>query len=90
MRIEDHGKGISAEKLAAAQSGESGLGIRAMRERLRPFGMASTVPRRYSRKIIVLKRFLRAFLRDGAHGLCVGCRRKASTFGCRCLCSDHA
>ena len=38
MRIEDHGKGISAVKLAAAQSGESGLGIRAMRERLRPFG----------------------------------------------------
>jgi PAS domain S-box-containing protein len=37
MRIEDQGKGMSAEKLAAVQSGESGLGIRAMRERLRPF-----------------------------------------------------
>jgi PAS domain S-box-containing protein len=37
MRIEDFGKGMSAEKLAAVQSGESGLGIRAMRERLRPF-----------------------------------------------------
>jgi PAS domain S-box-containing protein len=38
MLIEDYGKGISAEKLAAVQSGESGFGIRAMRERLRPFG----------------------------------------------------
>jgi PAS domain S-box-containing protein len=37
MLIEDHGKGISAEKLASVQSGESGFGIRAMRERLRPF-----------------------------------------------------
>jgi len=37
MLIEDYGKGISAEKLAAVQSGESGFGIRAMRERLRPF-----------------------------------------------------
>jgi len=38
MKIEDDGKGISAEKLAAVQSGESGFGVRAMRERLRPFG----------------------------------------------------
>jgi PAS domain S-box-containing protein len=38
MLIEDYGKGISGEKLAAVQSGESGFGIRAMRERLRPFG----------------------------------------------------
>ena len=37
-QIEDYGKGMSAEKLAAVRSGESGLGIRAMRERLRPFG----------------------------------------------------
>jgi len=38
MQIEDDGKGISTEKLAAVQSGESGFGVRAMRERLRPFG----------------------------------------------------
>lgn len=38
MQIEDDGKGISVERLAAVQSGESGFGIRAMRERLRPFG----------------------------------------------------
>lgn len=37
-QIADYGKGMSAEKLAAVQAGESGLGIRAMRERLRPFG----------------------------------------------------
>jgi len=38
MQIEDDGKGIPPEKLQAIQSGESGFGIRAMRERLRPFG----------------------------------------------------
>jgi len=38
VKIEDCGKGMSAEKLVAVQSGESGMGIRAMRERLRPFG----------------------------------------------------
>jgi PAS domain S-box-containing protein len=36
--VEDHGKGISREKLATIQAGSSGLGIRAMRERLRQFG----------------------------------------------------
>jgi signal transduction histidine kinase len=35
--IRDLGKGMSAEKLAEIQSGGSGLGIRGMRERLRPF-----------------------------------------------------
>jgi PAS domain S-box-containing protein len=38
MQIEDYGTGISPQRLAAVQSGESGFGIRAMRERLRPFG----------------------------------------------------
>ena len=38
VKVEDHGKGISAEKLAAIEAGSSGLGIRAMRERLRQFG----------------------------------------------------
>ena len=38
VEIEDRGKGIPAEKLAEIQSGTSGLGIRAMRERLRQFG----------------------------------------------------
>ncbi len=38
MEIEDSGKGIAPEQLAAVQAGASGFGIRAMRERLRPFG----------------------------------------------------
>jgi PAS domain S-box-containing protein len=38
MDIEDSGKGISREHLGAVQSGASGFGIRAMRERLRPLG----------------------------------------------------
>jgi two-component system NarL family sensor kinase len=38
MEIEDFGKGISQEHLAAVPAGASGFGIRAMRERLRPFG----------------------------------------------------
>jgi signal transduction histidine kinase len=38
MEIEDSGKGISQEQLAAVQAGASGFGIRAMRERLRPLG----------------------------------------------------
>lgn len=38
MEIEDSGKGISREHLAAVQAGASGFGIRAMRERLRPLG----------------------------------------------------
>ncbi len=38
MQIEDYGKGIPPEKLAAVQSGASGFGIRAMRERVRPYG----------------------------------------------------
>lgn len=38
MEIEDSGKGISAEQLAALQAGAAGFGIRAMGERLRPFG----------------------------------------------------
>jgi hypothetical protein len=38
MEIEDSGRGISKEHLAAVQAGASGFGIRAMRERLRPFG----------------------------------------------------
>lgn len=36
--VEDQGKGISPEKLAAIQSGGSGVGIRGMCERLRQFG----------------------------------------------------
>lgn len=36
--IEDRGRGIPREKLAEIQAGTSGLGIRAMRERLRQFG----------------------------------------------------
>lgn len=38
MEIADCGKGISQEHLSAVQAGASGFGIRAMRERLRPFG----------------------------------------------------
>jgi PAS domain S-box-containing protein len=38
VEIEDHGRGIQPEKLAEIESGVSGLGIRAMRERLRQFG----------------------------------------------------
>ena len=38
MEIADCGKGISQERIAAVQAGASGFGIRAMRERLRPFG----------------------------------------------------
>jgi len=38
VEIQDEGKGIPAELLAEVQSGMSGLGIRAMRERLHPFG----------------------------------------------------
>ena len=38
MEIEDFGKGISTEQLASLQAGASGFGIRAMGERLRPFG----------------------------------------------------
>ena len=38
IEIEDSGKGILPEHLAAVQAGASGFGIRAMRERLRPFG----------------------------------------------------
>jgi|SRR5579872_3873822 len=37
IEIKDGGKGIPAEKLAAIDSGKTGLGIRAMRERLRQF-----------------------------------------------------
>jgi PAS domain S-box-containing protein len=35
--VQDQGKGIPPEKLAELQSGGSGVGIRGMRERLRPF-----------------------------------------------------
>ena len=39
MKVEDHGKGIPQEKLAELQSkGNSGVGIRAMRERVEQFG----------------------------------------------------
>jgi len=38
VEIEDRGRGIPREKLAEIESGVSGLGIRAMRERLRQFG----------------------------------------------------
>ena len=38
VEIKDGGKGIPPEKLAAIDSGKTGLGIRAMRERLRHFG----------------------------------------------------
>ncbi len=37
VEVEDHGKGMSPEKLAEVQSRGSGLGIRGMRERLRQF-----------------------------------------------------
>ena len=37
LEIQDQGKGIAAEKLTELQSGLTGLGIRAMRERLHPF-----------------------------------------------------
>ena len=38
LQVEDSGKGIPPEQLAVVQSGASGFGIRAMRERLHPFG----------------------------------------------------
>jgi len=38
VEIKDGGKGIPPEKLVAINSGNTGLGIRAMRERLRQFG----------------------------------------------------
>jgi signal transduction histidine kinase len=38
LEIRDDGKGISADKLADIQSRGSGVGIRAMRERVHPFG----------------------------------------------------
>jgi signal transduction histidine kinase len=38
LQIEDSGRGIPPEQLAKVQSGASGFGIRAMQERLRPFG----------------------------------------------------
>ena len=38
VEVSDHGKGMSAAKLGAIQSGGSGVGIRGMRERLRQFG----------------------------------------------------
>lgn len=38
LQVEDSGKGIPPGQLATVQSGESGFGIRAMQERLRPFG----------------------------------------------------
>jgi signal transduction histidine kinase len=38
LEVQDHGKGISAEKLSEIQSQGSGVGIRGMRERARHFG----------------------------------------------------
>jgi signal transduction histidine kinase len=38
VEVRDQGRGISAEKLAQIQTKSSGVGIRAMRERLRQFG----------------------------------------------------
>ena len=38
LQIQDHGKGISPEKLSEIQSQGSGVGVRGMRERIRPFG----------------------------------------------------
>jgi PAS domain S-box-containing protein len=38
LEVEDHGKGIPAEKLAQIQSQGSGVGIRGMQERVRQFG----------------------------------------------------
>ncbi len=37
IQVQDHGKGMSPEKLAEIQSGGSGVGIRGMRERVRQF-----------------------------------------------------
>jgi signal transduction histidine kinase len=37
VQVQDHGKGMSAEKLAEIQSRGSGVGIRGMRERLRQY-----------------------------------------------------
>jgi len=37
VNVEDHGRGMAPDKLAEIQSGGSGVGIRGMRERLRPF-----------------------------------------------------
>lgn len=38
LEIQDNGTGISAERLAAIQTGRSGVGIRSMRERVHHFG----------------------------------------------------
>ena len=38
VSVQDEGKGISPERLAKIQSQGTGVGIRGMRERLRPFG----------------------------------------------------
>ncbi len=37
LQIRDERKGISSERLAEIRSGHSGVGIRGMQERLRPF-----------------------------------------------------
>jgi PAS domain S-box-containing protein len=41
--VQDHGKGMSPEQCAAIQSHSTGVGIRGMRERLRPFGGELTI-----------------------------------------------
>jgi two-component system sensor histidine kinase UhpB len=38
VKVEDHGRGMSPERLAAIQSQGTGVGIRGMRERVRHFG----------------------------------------------------
>ncbi len=43
LQINDHGKGMSRERLAAIQSRGSGVGIRGMRERLRQFEGKMTI-----------------------------------------------
>jgi signal transduction histidine kinase len=35
LEVEDHGRGIASEKLAAMNEGGSGVGIRGMRDRVR-------------------------------------------------------
>ncbi len=55
LEIQDEGKGIPAEQLAEVQSGMSGFGIRAMRERLHPFGGELQIESREGATRVVVK-----------------------------------